>query len=315
MATKYGKQTFDGYHYNDNWNDTLVGDAGDDTLYGLGGHDALWGNTGNDVMYGGNGNDTIKPGTPNIDTTWNWGWDRAYGGAGVDTLDFRKTTGPAYLYGEGDTDTLRGGSGNDILDGGAAGDDLFGYDGKDTISGGAGLDYMEGGNGRDFIYGGDYLDYLYGQAGNDCLYGDAGNDILDGGADHDVLKGGAGADSLIGGSGLDEFEFTIPNGWTDSKIDLPDTIWDFKATDDWLDLPVKGTAFNYSEFSIANNAGYDEARDLAEDHIDGPVKYVFVTDSVKGYLFADLNGNGTVETGIVLETLTKLSQFSHAEII
>jgi Ca2+-binding RTX toxin-like protein len=210
--------------------------------------------------------------------------------------------------------TKHGSNGNDLLVGGADDDIIYGYDGNDTIIGGAGLDWLEGGNGRDFIYGGDYIDYLFGQAGNDVLYGNAGNDVLDGGSGHDVLVGGAGRDYMEGGSGYDTFQISIPNGWTESTTANPDHILDFNAADDWIDVPVAGNASNYFELSIGYDDGFNEAFNFAKSYM-GDGNYVFVTDYVDGFLFADLNGNGTVETGIILEGLTSLSDFSYSNLI
>ena len=210
--------------------------------------------------------------------------------------------------------TKHGGSGNDLIVGTTGDDILYGHDGNDTIIGGAGFDWLEGGNGRDFIYGGDYIDYLFGQAGNDVLYGNAGNDSLEGGSGHDVLVGGAGRDYLAGNSGYDTFQFNIPDGWTDSPVSNPDKILDFSATDDWIDVPVAGNASNYFELSIGYDDGYDEALAFAKNYMEGG-NYVFVTDHVNGYLFADLNDNGTVETGIVLVGLTNLSDFDQSNLI
>jgi Ca2+-binding RTX toxin-like protein len=342
MAKIYGKFVLNelvGFY--DYFHDTLVGKDEDDYISGLGGNDTIWGNTGDDEMYGGNGNDTIKPGVPNIDITWNWGWDRAYGGAGNDTLDFTKTTDSVHLYGEADNDTLKGGSNGDYLFGGKGTDELYGNDGVDHIStgGGGGVEWAEGGNGTDYIWGGDYIDYLFGNdaddandsvyelsdddGANDYLYGEAGDDVLYGGAGHDVLDGGADRDFLFGGSGYDRFVFEIPNGWTDSKVSDPDHIMDFSGADDWIDMPVAGTApssvyevGNYIEVQKSGLAsGYDTAKFWAENHITGNVRYAFVSDGVNGYLFGDLNGNGTVETGIVLEGLTSTSDFDYSNIM
>jgi Ca2+-binding RTX toxin-like protein len=210
--------------------------------------------------------------------------------------------------------TKHGGPGNDLIVGTTGDDILYGHDGNDTIIGGAGQDWLVGGNGRDFIYGGDNIDYLFGDAGNDVLYGNAGNDVLEGGSGHDVLVGGAGRDYLKGDSGYDTFQFNIPNGWTDSPVANADHILDFNAADDWIDVPVAGNASNYFELSIGYDDGFSEALKFAQTYM-GDGNYVFVTDYVDGYLFADLNSNGTVETGIILEGLTSLSDFSQYNLI
>jgi Ca2+-binding RTX toxin-like protein len=82
-----------------------------------------------------------------------------------------------HLYGEDDSDVIRGLNGQDYISGG------YGYD---LLLGGAGNDTIEGGYGDDHIQGGD------------------GQDDLDGGEDTDIVCGGDGADTLDGGAGDDD---------------------------------------------------------------------------------------------------------------
>jgi serralysin len=82
------------------FDDTLVGDAGDNVISGGGGNDTLAGGDGDDRLFGGDGNDTL------------------YGGAGNDRLS-----------GNGGADVLYGGPGNDVLAGGDGADRLFGGNG------------------------------------------------------------------------------------------------------------------------------------------------------------------------------------------
>ena len=73
-----------------------------------------------------------------------------------------------------------------------------------------------------------------------------------------------------------------------------------------------GSATNYVEGAIGYNAGYLEARNLAEEQ---PVRYVFLTDGVNGYLFGDIDGDAWIETGIVLKGLTSINDFHYWDII
>jgi Ca2+-binding RTX toxin-like protein len=292
MATIYGtftyfKGVFDAYYH-----DTLVGTRQNDTIYGLGGDDEIWGSAGNDVMYGGSGDDIIRPGTPQYDdTTPDWGIDEVYGGIG--------------------DDQIFGGSNNDIFDGGPGLDGLYGGGGDDEIAGGADTDWILGEDGNDDLFGGDGSDELHGGPGFDELFGGEGSDLLNGGAHGDILWGGAGGDALTGGSSYDTFKYIFPV--SESSVDNPDQIMDFSATEgDLIDLSetMGPTAFNYAEDTISGS-GCNDAKLYAASLLDGSNMYAFVTDQVDGYLFADFNEDGTIDTGIILVGLTKVSDFDY----
>ena len=76
------------------------------------------------------------------------------------------------------------------------------------------------------------------------LVGGAGNDVLTGGSGNDTLVGGLGQDVLTGGGGSDTFVF---NSAADSTGNLVDTIKDFDASTDTLQLPDAVT-------SVSNDA-------------------------------------------------------------
>lgn len=82
-----------------------------------------------------------------------------------------------------------------------------------------------------------------------------------------------------------------------------------------------GTASNYDEYTIETGAGYNAARDLAENwfavdsYFGGDLSYLFITDGVDGYFFGDSNSNGIMENGIVLEGLNSLYDFSYKNIV
>jgi VCBS repeat-containing protein len=105
----------------DNTKGELKGGDGDDTLYGRGGDDTLKGEDGNDTLYGGSGDDKLE------------------GKDGDDIL----------VGGTGD-DELKGGKGEDVLFGGAGDDELKGEDGSDLFifeSGNGDTDTIDGGSG------------------------------------------------------------------------------------------------------------------------------------------------------------------------
>ncbi|WP_137169966.1 S-layer family protein [Marinomonas sp. FW-1] len=148
------------------------------------------------------------------------------GGSSNDTINGNK--GNDHILGLGGDDLLIGGEGNDWLEGGAGNDTLVGYSYKyvstGLLSGGyqwvdeQGDDLLDGGSGNDSLYGGKGNDILFGGTGNDTLYGGDGDDVLIGGPGQDVMTGGAGKDLFI-----------LTN-------DSVDTITDFNAKEDALDI-------------------------------------------------------------------------------
>lgn len=165
----------------------------------------------------GDGNDTFVPGNTA---------EYAFGGAGIDTLDFTGTSGVnvtmsgglniGTAVNEGDTyfqfENLNGSiTGADVVYGSAGDNVLVGYGGNDTLSGGSGVDTLSGGIGSDTLDGGLDNDTLYGGTGNDTLDGDIGNDTLNGDDGIDSLDGGAGDDTLSGGLGNDALDGGVGN--------------------------------------------------------------------------------------------------------
>ncbi|KCZ91305.1 calcium-binding protein [Hyphomonas jannaschiana] len=118
--------------------------------------------------------------------------DTLNGFGGNDTLD-----------GATGNDRLHGGDGEDALTGGAGRDRLWGDAGNDTLNGGLGPDALLGGDGNDTLYGGTSFDKLLGGSGDDMLNGEDGDDILSGDDGDDTLYGGDGNDTLNGGAGND----------------------------------------------------------------------------------------------------------------
>ena len=296
MANIYGRSTSWGSYRNTNYDDQLIGTASGDWIDGLGGNDNLFAGFGNDTVYGGSGNDTIF-GSDTGQGRAAWGNDWVSGGAGSDTLVFSQTTSAVTLNGDAGADVIYGGSNNDSVWGGSEDDIIFGGVGHDQIVGGTGQDDIEG------------------ESGIDRIWGDVGVDTIDGGSGNDLLVGGADADWLQGGSGADTFLY----GASHSGLtwETADTILDFRPYEgDRLDFAVAGNQFNYTETWLPA-ADFDTARDWAASQIDSGARYAFVGASsgtvIQNYLFADANGDGSMETGI--ELLGNYNSFNYTDII
>ena len=116
-------------------NDRLYGYSGDDRLYGESGNDYLSGSSGSDYLSGSSGNDTLSGGSGN---------DNLHGGSNNDRL-----------YGQWGNDTLTGWTGNDYLSGGSGNDVLDGFYYSGTRGNGE-RDTLRGGSGYDTFVIGDY---------------------------------------------------------------------------------------------------------------------------------------------------------------
>ncbi|TYL47597.1 Ig-like domain-containing protein [Marinomonas sp. IMCC 4694] len=133
-----------------------------------------------------------------------------------DTID--GNAGDDHIKGMNLQDTLIGGSGSDWLEGGDDDDKLYGGEQTTSNSSGSSSDRLDGGAGQDKLYGGGGDDFLLGGDGTDTLFGGDGNDVLIGGQGQDTMTGGAGQDLFI---------------LTDDGVD---TITDFNASEDALDI-------------------------------------------------------------------------------
>ena len=150
------------------------------------------------------------------------------------------------LRGPGGDDTIDGGGSLDFLLGGAGNDSILGGGGNDILRGGSGHDTIEGGEGNDRVRGDSGDDSIDGGEGNDLLLGDAGADTIAGGEGNDTIAGGSGDDLLTGGAGDDTFLFTEGAG--------NDTITDFDADADLIDLSLLGEAVAFDALTITNLA-------------------------------------------------------------
>lgn len=173
--------------YGSQYDDTLVGDAGDNAISGYEGNDFISGGAGDDNMQGSAGNDTLD------------------GGAGTDRVEYYFS--PAAVNVNLDAGVATGGDGNDRLIGI---ENIYGSQYDDTLVGDAGANEISGGAGNDFISGG---------AGNDNLWGNAGNDSLSGGAGYDYLVGDAGNDTIDGGADTDTVSYYFASAAVNVNLD------------------------------------------------------------------------------------------------
>lgn len=210
------------------------------------------------------------------------------------------------VWGYAEDDIIYGYAGDDLIDGGYWNDDLYGGNGNDTLYG-----YY----GDDILFGDAGNDTLNGEAGWDDLYGGAGADNLSGGSGEDWLSGGAGKDNLWGGSESDVFAFTRnTSGITTATADV---IRDWNAANDWVDMPIIGTARNYRETSTSATS-IEAAAALAEStYTDPRIAHVFLYNSSTdtGYLLSDLNNDDRFETGVVLRNAGFASDFDYSYIV
>jgi hypothetical protein len=168
--------------------------------------------------------------------------------------------------------------------------------------------------------GGAENDTIRGFGGADHLFGRGGHDVIFGGRGNDVIEGGRGFDELTGGLGRDEFRFF--QGDSGPSFNDADIIRDFNHVNDKITfvsgLSPAGTEDNYREFRIFDTGdhqdNYNLALDFARHDIGGEVQFAFYTDGKDGYLFADMDNNGTVDTGIELKGLDSKTDFSHLDI-
>ena len=133
--------------------------------------------------------------------------------------------------------------------------------------------------------------------------------------------GGAGFDTLTGGVGADTFVFAKHD--SGPHFSQADVITDFNAADgDKIQLGNLhfSSGSQYMETSIFNdgnhvdnfNLGLSFAKEhVAMDHVEA----VFVTDHQNGYLFADIDHNGLVDTAIELHGLNSITEFSWRNLV
>jgi Ca2+-binding RTX toxin-like protein len=251
------------------------------------------------------GNDTLMPGASTED---------AQGGAGINTLDFTKSSGvhlaldgsiDATGWAKDDTFTgfqnlLGSNTGNDILIGDGSDNVISGNGGNDILTGQAGADTIDGGRGADVIDGGDGNDSLTGGDGNDVLLGGAGADTLIGGLGNDTLTGGAGKDLMNGGGGLDKFVFG-PADFSGITASTADMVADFSSFDgDRIDLSAVDADTVQTRdqaFTFIGNAAFH--------HTAGELRFEAATRGL--VVMGDTNGDGIADFAIFVSKVASLA--------
>ena len=212
------------------YNDTLIGNAGDNSFIA---------SSGSDYIDGGAGQDMVD-------------YSKSKAAVNVNLLTGVATGGNA----NGDTlvsiENVTGSNYNDVLQAGATGSALYGGKGDDLLISGAGANLLDGGEGVDTvsylasdtgvyvnletgvvsggyaqgdtlvsieqIEGSNHNDTIIGSSGNDTIIGGAGDDFINAGAGNDYINGGAGADTIDGGDGIDTISYSTSS--TALLIDL-----------------------------------------------------------------------------------------------
>lgn len=261
---------------------TIFGGAGDDTLTGGSGKDVFYlQGGGSDTTSGGNGNDTFK---------MRGGFDGSHvidGGAGHDVVTFKGD----YLGMSFNSNTITnveallffgGFDYNFTLHGGnvAAGQRLV--INAQRIDAGHSLT-LDGSNETD----GHFL--MFGGAGADTLIGGFNNDTIMGGGGDDLITGGLGADKLTGGAGADTFIFI---GAGDSSSTTYDTIKDFAAGTDKIDLPVAVTGV-FADFGSVSSASFNTSIQFIDPmHVGGATVISASDGDLIGHTFLVVDGDG-----------------------
>ena len=304
------------------FNNSLVGGAGDDTLVG---------GLGNDILNGGLGDDRyrVDSATDQVVEAIGGGSDTVYASVGYSLAAgraieiLRADAGAAGLVLGGNEfdNTLLGGDGNDTLLGRAGNDILTSGGGSDVLDGGLGDDryHVDGaadqvieasGGGADTVYanvdyslatgqeveilradagatglaltGNESGNTLLGGDGDDALIGGAGSDTLKGGIGLDTLDGGSGSDILTGGNGIDRFTFTT----TLSAASNVDSIRDFIVADDLIQ--IDDAVFAGGGLTPGGLAASQFA--IAASALDADDRVIY--NAASGALFYDADGSG-----------------------
>ncbi len=273
---------------------TIVGNAGANSLVGGGGADDMLGRLGNDVYYIDNGADraieAFGQGLDAVYTTVSYGL-RA--GSEIEVLRalYSTATTGIHLSGNEFSQSIFGTAGNDVINGGGGPDKMVGDLGNDAyyVDDVADRTIEVAGGGSDTVYAS--LSYSLRsdavietlRTTNDAgtaainLNGNAFDQTLIGNAGANILNGGAGNDKLVGGGGADTFAFTNLGG--------ADRITDFAQGSDKIDL----TALDANS-SLAGNQAFTFIGDAAFSHVAGQLRTW--TSGTTSYVAGDVDGDG-----------------------
>lgn len=286
------------------YNDTLLGNAGDDLLYGgsglfddPSGNDYLDGGADNDQLFGMDGSDTLNGGEGNDELRGGAGNDTLFAGIGADFLDGGE--GNDRIYADGSDahryDVLYGSAGDDVYildgnnivfrgDGADAGYDLIeastsirlvNADGSDAVAieaitlTGTGTLYADANSLANTLRGNNAANSLFGRGGSDTLYGNGGIDYLNGGADYDLLIGGTGNDYYV----VNDYDGLLENAGEGTDTVQSSIGWSLGAN--FENLGLVGTANihgfgNAHSNQLTGNSGNNDLRaNLSYDTLIG----------------------------------------------
>ncbi|MBK3801555.1 calcium-binding protein [Azospirillum brasilense] len=164
---------------------------------------------------------------------------------------------------------------------------IYGLGGNDTIVGGYYADYLDGGDGNDNLFGHGGSDTLLGGNGDDTLNGDTEADLLHGGSGYDVIYGGttsaSGNDTLIGGGSY---------SW--------DELYGGAGDDTYFHDPLLGGNTYIFDTADSNPGSADRLVFLNATLSDLQATWVNNND-LWIYLKSDINDNGQVDNGVLIE--------------
>jgi Ca2+-binding RTX toxin-like protein len=272
---------------------TIVGNAGSNRLAGEGGNDVLNGGGGSDTLDGGSGNDQLNGGAGNDLLAGGAGSDKLNGSTGADSMTGGAGDDSYVVDNIGDTITENAGEGTDTVNAGVswtlganverllltgtANIDGTGNELANVLSGNAGANQLYGLGGNDQLNGG---------GGNDTLSGGLGADVLGGGAGNDWIEGGSGRDVLSGGAGADQFVFRDGDFAAVSRAGC-DSIGDFSESDgDKLNLQFADA----DTLSAGDQSFIFIGTDAFDRHTAGQLRYEVI--SGRTYVEGDTNGDG-----------------------
>lgn len=280
------------------YDDVIIGNAGDNVLDGRGGADSMAGGDGDDTYFVDSLDDIVREEEDGGNDTIIVMSD------GLDIGEVANVENIIYVGGSVSQPADEGDDASSNAGGIALSNIIFGDDTSETIIGGAGDQIIFGLGGDDLIVGGrdslasrdinntipveeledqtesdDGNDALYGGKGNDTILGGAGDDTLDGGEGDDVLSGQDGVDVFRGGAGIDTVDYSkespfqlivnletnFASGGTASG-DTFDSIENLIGSDDRIDRFIGTSDANH--FWGQGGGDYFNGRD-GDDTLDG----------------------------------------------
>lgn len=148
---------------------------------------------------------------------------------------------------------------------------------------------------------------VLGGSGNDTIVTGATAETVLGGSGDDAITVGLAATALTGGAGVDALNIAaaaaivVNTAAGDSGLTLAtsDKITGFTtATADLSFGSAAGTVANFIDGGLSSS--YTDALTNANTAFDGTVQYYYSNDATDGYVFVDLNLDGTADQGIQL---------------